>query len=231
MKRRSILIADDDDDLMDVLQEIFTEHGYMVYKSSNGLNAMELYNQYQPEIALLDIDMPGRNGLDVALEIRKIDSRILIIILTGFLISEKDSLFCYQSGINLFFRKPLSCNEIFACIDSMAKSYYGPVHEKYGFGDFELDASSFILTVNSVEYKLTEREARTFYILLKYKNRLVTLKELSNFVLKNDVDESNTQMLRNTITDLKKKIKVIPYISIESIYAKGYILKIHDMLK
>ncbi len=229
MKKRSILIADDDDDFLNLLCGIFEKNDYIVYTACNGPVALETYDRYRPQIVLLDISMPGKTGTEVAKIIRKSNSSALIVIMTGFMLEEKDSLESYQSGVNLFIRKPITHRELFACVNSMMETLYGPIDEIYEFGDFVLNMASHTLSFKSMEYKLTEKETKTLQLLTKRKNMLVPTKELINYAWQASSDEMHTQMLRNTIADLKKKILCTEsYLTIESVYGKGYVLKINE---
>ncbi len=225
MKKRSILIADDDCDFANMLQKIFENHDYIVFKAFDGKKALEIYHQYHPQLALLDIDIPGIDGMELTKTIREVDVFTPIIILTGFRIEEQDSLECYQLGINLFLRKPVTCNEIYACINSMMGTVYGPISEVIRLGDFELDVQTYVLTDGTDECKLSERETKTLQLLFRHKNQVVSREDLVGHLWQNGAVDDNIQMLRNTITYLKKRLRTDPSLSIEVIYGKGYILK------
>ncbi len=230
MEKKSILIADDDRGVTDLLSDIFREKGFTVYKAYDGGMALEVYHQHRPHIALLDIDMPNRDGLEVTKSIRQIDNFIPIIILTGFRILEQDSLECYGAGATLFLRKPVRFEEIYACINSLMSRVYD-FPEKIKISNYEMNIKSHVLTCGTFESKLTEREAKMLRLLYKCKNKMVTLSELSNYVLRSGIDNNRIQMLRNIVSKLKIKLYLDPAISIESWYGKGYILYISDNKK
>lgn len=224
MKKRSILIADDNGDVTDVLYEIFTNKGYEVYKAYDGRAALEIYFRHRPQLLILDIDMPLRNGLEVAKVIKASDRSTLVVVLTGYMVSEKDALECLNNGVDFYLRKPLSHAEIYACINNLMTAILGTLNEIYYLRGFKLDMSAQILIDGTKEYPLTEREAMVLQILIKRKNQIVSLEEMANHVLHDEAHSSNVQMLRNIISNVKKLLCSDPAISIKSAYNKGYIL-------
>lgn len=80
----SFLLADDNDSLRERLAKALRDRGYDVRTASSGDEALELARQESPEFAILDLKMPGMNGLDLMTEIKKIDPSTQVVILTGF---------------------------------------------------------------------------------------------------------------------------------------------------
>ena len=224
MKPHRILIAEDDDLLMKMLQQAFKEKDFHVYSTDNGTGALELYQSCKPDAILMDIDMPEQDGWEVLRQIRQENSIIPIIIMSGKKITEADSLKSYGFGATVCIRKPLRYQETIALIQSTIKSAYG-MGEVLHIGNFRLDMSSFLLRAGDEEYHLTEREAKTLALLIKNSNRMVTMKDILNYVWYNDELQSNHQMLRNTVVELNKIFKKHGKVKIESVYSKGYILQ------
>ncbi len=226
MEKRSILIADDDDGLTEMLCETFRGNNYIVYDARSGMAAVEIFNQYRPQITLLDVSISGNADLEVVKTIRRTDSFTPIVVYADCPVDEKGSLECYRSGVNLFLRKPIASNELFACINNVMDMTYGAGNEVVQIGNFRWNNASHTLMHNRGNCKLNDREARTLKLLFKNNGRLVTMSELSIYVLRCPMDESGVQMLRNTITELKKKIRIDPSVTVNSVYSKGYILEI-----
>lgn len=227
MKNQSILIAENDEDLMKILRLMFEEKNFNTFTADNGISALELFRKHSPKIVLMDIDMPEKNGWEVLEEIRTQDQLTPVIIMTGRNIEEKDSVKSYDIGATFFIRKPFHYKEIFALIDSLVKSMYG-FADIITFGSFHLNMSSFILEHDKQTFTLTEREAKVLYMLAKNANRKVELSKILNEIWYNDESASNRQMLKNTIAKLRKIIEEDPKIKLESIYGIGYILIIEE---
>jgi len=79
-----ILIADDNEDLLETFAMIFTRRGFFVETARNGLSAVEKYRKHRYDVALMDITMPGINGVEASRKIKEIDPEAIIILMTGY---------------------------------------------------------------------------------------------------------------------------------------------------
>ena len=221
----TILIAEDEELLAKMLQKVFNENGFDTYRAEDGKQAVYLYQTKNPDIILMDIDMPHRSGWEVLEIIRKEDKTIPVVIMSGHRISEDDSLKSYGLGAVSFFRKPFSPKEVVAHIRSLIKIKYD-FDEAIDMGDFSLNLSNNTLRVHSEECYLPEREGKVLYLLIKNENKLVAYQELIKYIWHNSEAPSYEQMVRNIILNLRKLLKEVERINIDHIYGKGYILKI-----
>src|SRR5271157_2503065 len=80
----SILIADDDDDFRRAARLVFELEGFKVLEASNGFEAIAFFKKSTPDLAIVDMKMPGINGFDTIEELKLINSSVPIIILTAF---------------------------------------------------------------------------------------------------------------------------------------------------
>lgn len=223
MKNCSILIAEDDLILLRVLRKMVEDKGLKTYVADNGATALELFHAHKPDIVLMDIDMPEKDGWEVLEEIRRTNQFVPVIIMTGRSVEEQDSLKSYEMGATFFVRKPFHLREIVALIDVQLKTLYGFV-DVVTFGSFVLNMYVYSLKGHSQTHQLTEREARVLYILVKNINRVVETKVILQEIWHDDESQSNRQMLKNTVARLRKLIEDSGEMRIESLYARGYIL-------
>ena len=79
-----ILIADDNEDLLETFAMIFTRRGFFVETARNGLSAVDKYRRHRYDVALMDIVMPGINGVEASRKIKEIDPEAIIILMTGY---------------------------------------------------------------------------------------------------------------------------------------------------
>lgn len=221
----TILIAEDEALLAKMLQKVFTENDFVTHLAEDGKEAVYLYQIYNPDIILMDIDMPHRSGWEVLEIVRKENKTLPVVIMSGTRISEEDSLRSYQLGAVSFFRKPFFPKEIVAHIRSLMKIKYD-LEETLVMDCFTLDLSLNSLVIHGKEYRLPERESKVLYLLAKNKDKLVKYQEFIKFIWNNNGLPSNDQMLRNLITSLRKVFQKMERVQIEHIYGKGYILKI-----
>ncbi|MBI3940997.1 MAG: response regulator [Acidobacteria bacterium] len=80
---RKVLVVDDEPVIVNLLREFLTRKDYEVVTASNGIEALEKVKQEDPSVVLLDINMPGKNGLDVLKEIKAYNQNIGIIMVTA----------------------------------------------------------------------------------------------------------------------------------------------------
>jgi two-component system, NtrC family, response regulator AtoC len=79
-----VLVVDDESSVREILAEFLTLKGYEVKSASNGVEALRLVQEDRPHLILLDVCMPGMNGLEVLQKIREIDQEVGVIMVTGF---------------------------------------------------------------------------------------------------------------------------------------------------
>jgi DNA-binding response OmpR family regulator len=223
MGKQSILIAEDDCSLAKALQILLEEKNYTVHHAEDGLSALKLYELHQPQILLMDIDMSEKNGWEVLCQIREQNRLIPIILMSGHKIEEADSLKSYNQGATFFIRKPFNHKEIALLIDSCLKSAVQSM-EEFSFGSFQLNLSTCVLKNGYNEYRLSDRQAKILYLLVKNKNQTVENKDLLSDIWNDSTFRSNNQMLRNIIMQLRKMVAVDEKIIIKSIYGNGYCL-------
>lgn len=107
MRRRRVLVADDNIDAGESLAMLLRLEGHYVELATNGPQAVELFERMEPDIAILDIGMPGLNGYEVALRIRqKAKKEVTLIAVTGWG-QEADKARAAASGFDHHFTKPV----------------------------------------------------------------------------------------------------------------------------
>jgi len=106
----SILVADDEPDIVQTLAAILTDEGHIVHTVAHGALVLEAISRFKPEVCILDIEMPGKNGYTLAREI--VDAqplprrRPLLIAISGRWKSQTDKLLAKSVGFDHFFTKP-----------------------------------------------------------------------------------------------------------------------------
>ncbi len=80
----TILVVDDEKDICDLFQDFLTQEGYQVFTATNGVEAISLGKQERLDLALVDIKMPGMDGIEVFQELKKVKKGMEVIILTGY---------------------------------------------------------------------------------------------------------------------------------------------------
>lgn len=106
----SILIAEDNPSNY-LLFETLLKQDYRLYHANNGIEAIELFRQYHPQLILMDIKMPKMNGYEATAQIRKLSATIPIIAITAYAFPE-DKKRILDSGFNGYLCKPINFREL-----------------------------------------------------------------------------------------------------------------------
>ncbi len=106
-----ILVVDDEKDIRDGCERVLTRMGYQVLKASRGEEALEVLAKEDPSIVLLDLKMPGMDGIEVLRRIREIDRAILVIVITGYATVET-AIEAMKQGAYDFIPKPFAPDQL-----------------------------------------------------------------------------------------------------------------------
>lgn len=109
--RPLVLVADDDKDILQLLRLRLELLGYGVVQAANGVEALELAREKNPALAILDVMMPGLDGLEVARQLRAANSRIPIMLLTAR-IQESDVSAGLDAGADAYLGKPFDATDL-----------------------------------------------------------------------------------------------------------------------
>lgn len=111
MDNKIILIVDDEKDIRAILKKVLVEAGYAVQEAENGEAAIALLASAKFDLILLDLKMPGMDGLETLAEIRRRDKNIPVIIVSGY-ISFNTLLRSTELGISDYIAKPFEINDL-----------------------------------------------------------------------------------------------------------------------
>lgn len=110
----TIMIVDDNDDLRYLFRIMLQKH-YKIVEASNGLEAIQLFQNHKPDLTLMDIVMPGMNGIVATREIRKLDPEARIIALTAHSTMIQD---IREAGAILICQKPIRRNDLLKLVQN-----------------------------------------------------------------------------------------------------------------
>jgi two-component system sensor histidine kinase/response regulator len=122
MNPSSILIVDDEPDNFDVIETLLSVQGYHLYYASNGQEALNILDIVNPDLILLDVMMPGLNGIDVCKKIKAdLQWKAVPVIMVTALSSKEDLALCLEAGADDFISKPVNRLELCARVKSMLR--------------------------------------------------------------------------------------------------------------
>jgi len=220
----NILFADDDTKYSLILKRFLENEGYVVTYFNNGLSAVEQFPALEPDLVLLDINMPGLNGFEVAEKIREQDTQTLIFFLTDR--SDKtDRLKGFNLKGNDYLTKPFYPEELLARIKERFDSLPADntQEEIFRFGNTIFNYSNNELRSGNSKTLITSRQAEILRMLAKNINSVVSRETILSLVWGAD-SYANSLALNVQITYLRRAIQNDPKLSIVSLNKKGYML-------
>ena len=170
-----ILIADDDDDVRELVGMNLRRAGYSTEEAADGLTALRMVRNRKPDAIVLDVMMPGRDGLFVCQELRKDETlrSIPIIMLTAKGMAE-DRIAGLQVGADDYISKPFSPKELVLRVQSvLRRSVKTMDSSELRVGPCVFDLSKIKLTLNGTEMDLTVLEFKLMHLLAAHKGEVI----------------------------------------------------------
>jgi DNA-binding response OmpR family regulator len=171
-----ILVVDDEPLIVDSLTYSLEREGFDAKGVGDGASALEMIEDYQPDLVVLDVLLPGMNGLEVCKRIRS-KSSIPVIMLTARG-EELDRILGLEIGADDYLSKPFSFRELLARIRAILRRVeldrQTPQVEQIEIGDLLLDISAHRLTKSGKEVTLSAREYDLLFVLMKNAGRALS---------------------------------------------------------
>ncbi|MFA9560088.1 response regulator transcription factor [Evansella sp. AB-rgal1] len=186
MKPLKVLIADDDQNVCEILGLYLRENHFTVIEANNGTKAMSVFQSEKPDIILLDIMMPEMDGLEVCKEIRK-NSTVPIIMLTAK-DEEFDRVLGLEIGADDYVTKPFSPREVIARIKAIFRRLpalektSSDDGEKYNFQRFSISVNQREVLVNNKKLFFRPKEFDLLLYLVRHPNVVLTREQLLEHV-------------------------------------------------
>jgi len=218
----TILLAEDEPALGLIIKESLETRNFNVILCENGEKAYEAYKEAKPELLVLDVMMPKKDGFTLAKEIRMEDDTIPIIFLTAKS-QTQDVVEGFTIGGNDYLKKPFSMEELIVRINNLLdRTKTQKTSEVLKIGDFIFDFPKQTLQYkNDDSIQLTHREAHLLFHLIKNKNEVLERSLILNKLWGND-DFFNARSMDVFISKLRKKIKLDKSIQIVNVRGFGY---------
>ena len=221
MSNIKIVLAEDEPSLAQIIKESLETRDFDVFLAKNGKEAFDLYQKENPDILVLDVMMPIKDGFTLAKEIREENKQIPIIFLTAKS-QTKDVLEGFKHGGNDYLKKPFSMEELIVRIHSLLqRNLEKKEHKNIKIGSYTFNHTKQVLTFNNKEATLTHRESELLFILTQNKNSVSEKTYILNKLWGND-DFFNARSMDVFITKLRKKLKSDENIQIVNVRGYGY---------
>jgi two-component system, OmpR family, KDP operon response regulator KdpE len=208
MHDTTILVVDDEPQIRRVLRATLSSNGYEVIEAQSGQEAIEMVVTERPELILLDVNMPGMNGLEACNKIRmSFDGPIIMVTVRN---TERDKIAALDAGADDYVVKPFAIGELLARIRAALKRS-NPEESLAGIelAELSINFEKRTLDVRDVRVHLAPKEFEVLRLLVIHQGKPVTHKRLLQTVWGPD-HGGETESLRVVISQLRKKIEKDP---------------------
>lgn len=217
-----ILIVEDESDLANLLQDYLQHHQFDTQVVSDGAVALAAFDQFQPDLVLLDLMLPHKDGLTLCREIRQ-QSSIPIIMVTAK-IEEIDRLLGLELGADDYICKPFSPREVVARVKAvLRRTAAEPLSQVSEPGGLVMDENTLGVTLAGVEIALTAVEFRLLKTLSDDPRRIFSRDQLMDCMYR-DHRVVNDRTIDSHINKLRKKLALAcpGQEVVHSVYGVGY---------
>jgi len=205
----TVLVVDDEPQIRRVLRTTLTSHGYSVIEAKTGDEGLEKTRAEHVDLVLLDVNMPGRSGLEICREIR--DGGDVPIIMLTVRNSEHDKVLALDAGADDYIVKPFGAEELMARIRAaLRRSASFESVPSFTSAELVIDFEKRLVTLKGQPVRLTPKEFELLRQLVANQGKALPHRRLLQAVWGPDYGEE-TEYLRVFINQLRKKIEPDPH--------------------
>jgi two-component system alkaline phosphatase synthesis response regulator PhoP len=187
-KAKTILVADDEQDILEIISYNLLKEGYTVYTARDGNEALEKARVIEPDMLILDVLMPYKSGIEVCRILRS-ETRFnntLILILTA-LSDEGSHIKGLDSGADDYVSKPISPKVLSSRVNALFRRIVQEDNDVVTAGDIIIDASKYTVNVNGNIVLLARKEFELLHLLASKPGRVFLRNEILEQVWGNEV--------------------------------------------
>jgi len=209
--RYKILIIEDEANICNFLKTLLTTNNYQVFIAENATQGKMMFKSYCPDLLLLDLGLPDKDGLELLKEIREESPTPIIVLSARF--DERDKVTALDLGANDYVTKPFGTAELQARIRTAIRNsnpFIGNYTQgKFQSGDMEIDYDERKVYLAGEDLKLTQTEYNIVALLARRAGRVLTYAEIIQAVWGAD-DVGSTKKLQVNMANIRKKMGVKP---------------------
>jgi two-component system KDP operon response regulator KdpE len=206
----SILVVDDEREILRALQRSLVAHGYRVLTATNGEAAIEMIFQQRPDLVVLDLLLPGKSGLEVCRQVRATSS--IPIIVLSVKDAERDKVEALDLGADDYVAKPFHMNEVLArirvALRRLAKTSLG-TEPRFQAGPLSVDFAQRQVQLTGKNLSLTPTEYDLLKIFISQRGKLLTRRMLVQELWGSEESERE-HSLHVYVARLRQKIEPLP---------------------
>jgi len=200
-----ILVVDDDPAVTSLLRRGFTYEGYQVDTATSGPEALELARERPPALVVLDIMMPGMDGLEVCRRLRAADASVPILLLTAK-DAPTDQIVGLDTGADDYVTKPFSFDVLLARVRALLRRREGQQPDILVYSDLRLDTGARVAYRGERQVSLTATEYELLRLLMSHPRQVLTKDQIMQQVWGYDFG-GNANIVEVYVRALRKKLE------------------------
>ena len=219
-----ILVVDDDPKIRTVVRRGLAYEGYRVVEAATGEEGLDKAREHLPDLVILDVMMPGIDGLEVTRRLRAAGDEIAILMLTAR-DEIKDRVEGLETGADDYLVKPFNFEELLARVHALLRRHAAPAGEILRFADLELDVDAREATRRNRRIELTTTEYNLLLLFMRHPRKVLTRDVIMEHVWAYDF-EGESNVLEVYVRYLRGKLETDrePRL-IHTVRGAGYVLK------
>jgi two-component system, OmpR family, response regulator len=224
--KRRVLVVDDEENVTHLVSSALRFDGFETVTADNGQSALAAVAESDPDLVVLDVMMPGMDGLGVLQNLRAAGSQVPVIFLTAR-DSASDRIGGLRAGADDYVVKPFSVEELLARVHAVLRRA-APEDARDGvlrIADLELDENSHEVTRGGEEIHLTATEFELLRYLMRNERVVLSKAQILDRVWKYDF-QGQSNIVELYIGYLRKKIDIVDPKLIHTVRGAGYVLKV-----
>jgi len=200
-----ILIVDDEPEIRRFLRASLKVNQYEVFEAQNGAEAVAMVIAHHPDLMILDLGLPDKDGVEICKEIRGWSQMPIIILSVRD--HETDKISALDAGADDYLSKPFGVGELLARIRGVMRRVTTPENGPiYKVGDLSVDLSRHSVTLKEKEVQLTPTEFDLLKVLIMESGKVITHRQLIHKVWGTAYSDES-RLLRVNISNLRRKIE------------------------
>ena len=231
MSTQTVLIADDDAKIRELLELYLSKEGFVVEQASDGAEAILKAQQLKPDLIVLDIMMPVMDGMEVCRQVRKF-SRVPVIMLTART-EDEDRILGLELGADDYVSKPFNPRELIARVKAVLRRVPGRDEEPSGgeilkFPQLMINRQEYVVTSSGNAVQLTAKEMELLWHMASHPGRVFSREQLLESIWGYEYF-GDTRTVDTHIKRIRQKLEVKPdsLWDIKTVWGVGYKFEAH----
>lgn len=216
-----ILVIEDETELRELLGRALKKEGFAVDLCADGVDGVFYATEYPVDLAIVDLGLPGRSGMDIVRDVRRLDKRFPILILTARS-DWQDKVQALEQGADDYLTKPFRLEELIARVHALLRRSAGHAAPEVSFGPLTINLSSQQVNLSERPLELTSFEYRVLEYFALHPDQVVSKMELNEHLYDEDADP-DSNVIEVIIGRLRRKLDPDgDWQPIETLRGRGY---------